>query len=59
VRVAADIFSSTIREYSAGEHLPRPIIRLRRQIVSHEANVSSVNITGTEVDFRRRLFIAK
>jgi hypothetical protein len=39
--------------------LPRLIIRLRRQIVSHEANVSSVNITGTEVDFRRRLFIAR
>jgi hypothetical protein len=59
VRVAADIFSSTIREYSTGEHLPRPIIRLRRQIVSHEAKVSSVNITGIEVGFRRRFFIAR
>jgi hypothetical protein len=28
-RVAADIFSRTIREYSAGGHLPRAIMRLR------------------------------
>jgi hypothetical protein len=28
-RVAADIFSITIREYSAGEHLPHAIMRLR------------------------------
>jgi hypothetical protein len=28
-RVAADIFSNTIREYSAGEQLPRAIMRLR------------------------------
>jgi hypothetical protein len=27
VRVAADIFSNTIREYSAGEHLPHAIMR--------------------------------
>jgi hypothetical protein len=59
VHVAADIFSRTIREYSAGEHLPRPIIRLRRQMVSQEANVSSVNITGIAVGLRRRLFIAR
>jgi hypothetical protein len=51
VRVAADIFSSTIREYSAGEHLPRAIIRLRRTIVSQEANASSVIIAGIELGF--------
>ena len=56
VPLAADIFSSTIREYSAGEHLPRAIIRLRRAIVSQEANASSVTIAGIELGFRRRRF---
>jgi hypothetical protein len=58
--VVADIFSSTIREYSAGEHLPRAIIRLRCAIVSHEAKASSDIITGSELGFRRRRrFIAR
>ena len=57
-RVAADIFSSTIREYSAGEHLPRAIICPRRPIVSQDANAISIIIKGTEVGFLRiRFFI--
>lgn len=44
--MAADIFSSTISEYSAGEHLPRLISTLLHQMVFHDAKVSSVNITG-------------
>ena len=51
MRLAADIFSSTIREYSAGEHLPRAIIRLRRAIVSQEANASSVTIRASSLVF--------
>ena len=58
-RVAADIFSTTIREYSAGEHLPRAIIRLRRPTVSHEENANSVIITATDAGLLRlRLLIA-
>jgi hypothetical protein len=52
----AAIFSSTIREYSAGEHLPRAIICPRRPIVSQEANANS-NIIGNETDFLRRCFL--
>jgi len=48
-----------MREYSAGEQLPRLISRLLHQMVFHDAKVSSVNITGTEVDVRRRLFIVE
>jgi hypothetical protein len=53
VRVAADSFSSTIREYSAGERSPRAIIRLRRAIVSQDANASCVIIAGIKLGFRR------
>jgi hypothetical protein len=57
-RVAAAIFSRTIREYSAGEHFPRAIICPRRPIVSQEANAISIIIKGTEVGFLRiRFFI--
>jgi hypothetical protein len=45
-RAAADIFSRSIREYSAGEHVPRAIINERRPIVSHEASTNSAIITG-------------
>ena len=48
----------TIREHRPAS-ISRPIIRLRRQMVSQEANVSSHNITGIAVGFRRRLFIAR
>jgi hypothetical protein len=58
--VVAAIFSSTIREYSAGEHLPRAIICTRWPIVSQEANANSVIMKGAEVGFRRlRFFIAQ
>jgi hypothetical protein len=40
-RAAADIFSRNIREYSAGEHVPRAIITERQPIVSHEASTNS------------------
>ena len=57
-RVVAAVFSSTIREYSAGEHLPRAIICPRRPIVSQDANAISIIIKGTEVGFLRiRFFI--
>ena len=59
-RVAAAIFSWTIREYSAGEHFPRAIICPRRPIVSQDAIAISIIIKGTEVGFRRiRFFIAQ
>ena len=51
VRVAADSFSSTIREYSAGEHSPRAIMRLRRAIVSQDAHASCVIIAGIKLVF--------
>jgi hypothetical protein len=49
----AAIFSSTMREYSAGEHLPHAIIRLRRPTVSNEAKAISIIITGIEAGLRR------
>ena len=59
-RVAAAIFSRTIREYSAGEHFPRAIICPRRPIVSQDAIAISIIIKGTEVGFLRiRFFIAQ
>jgi hypothetical protein len=58
-RVAADIFSSTIREYSAGEHVPRAIIKVRRPTVSHEENANSVIIPANDAGLLRlRLLIA-
>jgi hypothetical protein len=58
-RVAADIFSCTIRVYSAGEHVPRAIIRLRRPMVSHDENANSVIITANDAGLLRlRLLIA-
>jgi hypothetical protein len=58
-RVAADIFSSTIREYSAGEHVPRAIIRVRRPTVSHEENANSDIIAANDAGLLRlRLLIA-
>jgi hypothetical protein len=56
-RVAADIFSSNIREYSAGEHVPRAIIRLRRPTVSHEASANSVTMTVKDADLLRLCFL--
>jgi hypothetical protein len=57
--VAADIFSSTIREYSAGEHVPRAIINVRRPTVSHEENANSVIIPASDAGLLRlRLLIA-
>ena len=55
--MAAAIFSTTIREYSAGEHFPRVINCPRRPILSHEANANSNIITGNETDFLRRCFL--
>ena len=40
-RLVAAIFSSTMREYSAGEHFPHAIMRLRRPTVSHDAQAIS------------------
>jgi hypothetical protein len=54
--VVADIFSSTILEYAAGEHLPRAIICPRRPIVSQEANANSIIVKGTDVGFLRLAF---
>ena len=55
-RAAADIFSRSIREYSAGEHVPRAIINERRPIVSHEASANSAMITaGDRGAFRLRM----
>jgi hypothetical protein len=56
-RVAAAIFSPTIREYSAGEHFSRAIICSRLPIVSPEANANSNIITGNEMGFLRRCFL--
>jgi hypothetical protein len=56
-RVAADIFSRTIREYSAGEHVPRAIIRLRRPTVSQEANANFVTLTVNDADLLRLCFL--
>jgi hypothetical protein len=56
-RVAADIFSITIRRYSAGEHLPRAIIAPRRPMVSQEVSASSIIIiSGNKAGFLRRRF---
>ena len=55
-RVVAAIFSSTIREYSAGEHLPSAIICPRRPIVSQGANAISIIIKGTKAGFLRLRF---
>ena len=52
-RLVAAIFSSTMREYSAGEHFPHAIMRLRRPIVSHDAKAISIIITGREAGLRR------
>ena len=56
-RVVAATFSSTIWEYSAGEHLPRAIICPRRPIVSQDANAISIIIKGNGTDFLRRRFL--
>ena len=53
-RVAADIFSITIREYSAGKHVPRAIIALRRPMVSQEASANSIIISGKGAGLLRR-----
>jgi hypothetical protein len=55
--VAADIFSITIREYSAGEHLPSAIIAPRRPMVSQEASANSIIISGNGTNFLRRRFL--
>jgi hypothetical protein len=55
--VAADIFSITIREYSAGEHLPSAIIAPRRPMVSQEASANSIIISGNGAVFLRRRFL--
>ncbi len=56
----AAIFSSTMRVYSAGEHFPDATMRLRRPIVSHDAQAISIIITGSEAGLRRvRLVISQ
>jgi hypothetical protein len=47
-RLVAAIFSSTMREYSGGEHFPFAIMRLRRPTDSRDAKAISIIITGTE-----------
>jgi hypothetical protein len=51
---AAAIFSRTMRRYSAGEHVFRAISNVRRAMVSQEASINSVIITGSD-DVLRRL----
>ena len=46
-----------MRWYSAGEHVPRTIIRLRRAMVSHDAIINSAAISGSE-RLRRELSFA-
>jgi hypothetical protein len=46
-----------MREYSAGEHFPRAIIRPRRPIVSQDANAISIIFKGNDTDFLRRCFL--
>jgi adenine-specific DNA methylase len=59
-RLVAAIFSSTMREYSAGEHFPHAIMRPRRPTVSHDAHAISIIITGSEAGLRRvRLVISE
>jgi hypothetical protein len=59
-RLAAAAFSDTMRENSAGEHLPHAIKRLRRPTVSHDAQAISIIITGSEAGLRRvRLVISE
>jgi len=54
----AAAFSVTIRRYSAGVQLPRAIIELRRAIVSHEAAINPIIISGNGGRRRRAsLFI--
>jgi hypothetical protein len=55
-RLNAIAFSCTIRAYSAGEHVPRAIIKVRRPIVSQEARVISSKVSGSNVDRRRLRF---
>ena len=43
----ATTFSVAMRWYSAGEHVPWTIIRLRRAIVSHDATINSAAISGS------------
>jgi hypothetical protein len=56
-RAAASAFSLTIRRYSAGEQSFRSISRVRRAIVSHDANISSVIIAADDLLRRLRTFI--
>ena len=57
-RAAAAIFSRSMREYSADEHVPRAIMNMRRLIVSHEATASCAIITDDDsgaLRFRLRM----
>jgi hypothetical protein len=54
--VAADIFSITIREYSAGEHVPRAVIAPRRPTVSHEASASPMSRLRLKYKRRRSVW---
>ena len=50
----------TMRVYSAGEHFSHAIMRLRRPIVSHDAQAISIIITGSGAGLRReRLVISE
>jgi hypothetical protein len=51
---AAAAFSLIMRRYSAGEHLFCAISNVRRAIVSQDANISSVIVSGSD-DLRRLL----
>jgi hypothetical protein len=53
----ATALSIVMRRYSECEHLPWAIIRLRRAIVSHDAIINSVNISGS-ARWRRRMSFA-
>jgi hypothetical protein len=57
-RCAAVAFSATMRRYSAGEHVPFAIIKVRWKIVSSDVAVSpAINIGSAKGELRRRLGI--
>jgi len=55
-RCIASSFSLTMRRYSAGGQVPDAMSKVRRRIVSHEANVRRAIAVGSVVLAVRRRF---
>lgn len=53
---SAAAFSIAMRRYSAGEQVPCTIIRLRREIVSHDAIINSAITSGSGRERRDESF---